>query len=141
MEALIATLGTKVSELSEGEGFGEKALLKKGGRRIASIVANTPCDLLIIKKDMYLKVVTKFDKRRQMKLKFMKHNIPYLNSVISSAVWDNIFFLIHEMDAAEGTALAHEGAEGKYVYFVQSAYSDLEKKIIADGRAKNHIKR
>jgi len=70
----------------------------------------------------------------------MKHNIPYLNSIISSAVWDNLFFMIHEMDPTKGTVIANEGAEGKYIYFVQNGFCDLEKNITVENKKlKNHI--
>ena len=43
---LIESLGTKISEMKAGEGFGEKALMVKNGKRAASIVTNSNSDFL-----------------------------------------------------------------------------------------------
>lgn len=135
---LIESLGKKLSEMKEGEGFGEKALLAKCGKRTASIVTNTNCDFLVMMKKDYVEIITKYDKRRQAKMKFMTKYIPYLDSIVSSEIIENLFYLIKEVDHSKGAVVAQEGAPGKHLFFIQDGYCDIEKTIIGEiGTGKN----
>ena len=136
---LINSLGIKVGEMHEGEGFGEKALLAKNSKRTASVVTNTNCDFIILSKKDYIDIITKFDKRSQEKMKFMKTCIPHLNSITSSEIWSNLFYLVREVDYSKGIILGAEGAPGKNIYFINDGYCDLEKTIIVN-RTKLHQK-
>lgn len=134
---LIESLGSKLTEMKEGEGFGEKALLAKCGKRTASIVTNTNCDFLVMMKKDYVEIITRYDKRRQAKMKFMTKYIPYLDSIVSNEIIENLFYQIKESDHSKGAVVAQEGAPAKHLFFIQDGYCDIEKTIISESTGKN----
>jgi len=126
----IAEMGTKVKEIFEGEGFGDKALVEKNSKRTASVLTNVNSEFIVILKDDYLNIINRFDKRKHAKMDFMKKNIPYLDSLASLEIWDDLFYLIKELDSHKEAIIINEDQIGQNLYFVASGQCTIEKKLI-----------
>jgi len=130
LNQLISSLGVKIKDMKEGEGFGDKALVEESAKRTTSVVTNTFCEFIVIMKKDYLDIIKRYDKRRQAKTEFMKNQIPYLNTINSSNIWEDIFYLIKDVDHTHGSAIVHENEIGNRILFVVTGYCQLEKEIV-----------
>lgn len=129
MDALVAEMGVKIKDLKEGEGFGEKALIENS-KRTASILTNTNCEFILVFKDDYLSVVNKFDNRRQAKIQFVKTKIPFMDSINSMEIWDQLFYEVKDQDYPRETVIVTEDKPGNYIFFLASGQCIVEKTFI-----------
>ena len=127
LKKIIAEMGKKIKEMQEGEAFGEKALTNKDATRTTSILASTNCEFLVISKDDYLNIIKKHDKSRSLKMESMLKYIPYVDTISSTEILEDLFFIIKEHDYQRGTIIAEEGNPGKLVFIIVNGYCDLEK--------------
>jgi len=135
---MITRHGIKIKEIKEGEGFGEKSLVEQFGKRSTSIITNTHCEFIVIMKNDYVNIIRRYDKRRQAKIDFMRDKIPYLNTISSSIIWEDIFYLIKDADYTKGTAIANENEKGNQIFLVVQGYCELEKGIIIEEKNRHH---
>lgn len=131
IENLIAKLGVKLKEMKEGEGFGEKALVEKANRS-TSVVTNSNCEFIVIMKHDYMNIIKRFDKRHQIKSAFMSTKIPFLNTINSPVIWEDIYYLIKDIDRPKGSILANENETGDKIFFIETGSCELEKTIIVE---------
>lgn len=131
-ESLIGGMGEKVNEIHEGEGFGEKALTNTEPIRTASIMTTTNCDLIIIHKEHYLQITTRYDNRRQAKKAFMGKNIPFLESLNSLAILDGLYGLLLEQEYPKEALITSENQFGRFIYFIVSGECAIEKTFLVD---------
>lgn len=122
-------MGQKISEMSEGEGFGEKALTEKSGKRSATILAITNCECIIISKDDYINIVRKYDKRTQRKESFMRKCLPCLDNVASSVIIEDLYFLLKEHEWNQGRQITKEGDFASHVYFLYEGVCEVQKTL------------
>lgn len=130
MDKRITEMGTKVKEITEGEGFGDKALVEKNGKRTASVLTNVNSEFIVILKDDYLNIISRFDKRKHAKMEFMKNNIPFLDSLASLEIWDDLFYLIKEIDCLKDVTICNDNQIGNNLFFVSSGQCSIEKNLI-----------
>ena len=127
---LIAEMGVKIKEMDEGEGFGEKALVERDGKRTTSVVTNADCEFIVITKEDYLNIIRKYDKRRQIKEEFMKQHIPNLSTINSPAIWDDIYYLIKDINYPRGSVIVNENEQGDKIFFIVEGCCEIEKNIV-----------
>ena len=125
----IAEMGSKVKEIKEGEGFGDKALVERNNKRTASVLTNVNSEFIVILKEDYLNIINRFDKRKHAKMDFMKKSIPFLDSLASLEIWDDLFYLIKELDCNKEVVLCNENKIGHNIYFIASGQCSIEKNI------------
>jgi len=124
--------------MKEGEGFGEKALVEQFAKRSTTIITNTHCEFIVIMKNDYVNIIRRFDKRRQAKIDFMRDKIPYLNTISSSVIWEDIFYLIKDADYNKGTAIVNENDKGKEIFLIVKGYCELEKDIVVGEKNRHY---
>ena len=123
-------MGFKIKEMNEGEGFGEKALVEKDGKRTTSVITNVDCEFIVIMKDDYLNIIRKYDKRRKTKEDFMKEHIPNLKNINSTVIWDDIYYLIKDINYPRGSIIVNENDQGDKIFFIVEGCCEIEKNII-----------
>lgn len=133
LEELISKYGVKIKEMKEGEAFGEKALIEKNAKRTTSVITNTNCEFIVINKNDYINIINKYDRRRQIKTHFMKTKIPCVGIIRSPEIWEDIFYVIKDLDYPIGSVLVNEGDQGNRVFFIVNGYCELEKNIVVQG--------
>ena len=136
MENLIAEMGVKVKDINEGEGFEEKALAEKSSKRGCSILTNETCEFIVVLKEDYNQIMSRFDQKRILKKEFMMKSIPFLDSINSMAIIEDLFYLLKDEDLPKDAPITTEGHVGDYVYFIASGECTVEKTF-----ARKNIKR
>lgn len=127
MENLIGEMGTKVKDINEGEGFEEKALIEQNSKRGYSILTNMTCEFIVVLKEDYNQIMSRFDQKRNMKKEFMMKSIPFLDSINSMAIIEDLFYLLKDEDLPRDATIVTEGHVGNYVYFIASGECTVEK--------------
>ena len=119
----------KIAELKEGQGFGEKALVDTSALRTASAFTKTNCELIVIMKEDYVNIISRFDVRRNAKLEFMKGYIPELNALSSLAILNDLFYFIQEHDYSKHNVIMKEKEIGDSIFFIGSGECTIEKAL------------
>ena len=123
--------GFVLNNLTQGESFGEKALLGEVSKRTATVVAATDVELMIIKKRSFLEITQKFNLEKEKKRKLFMRMLPYLNLIRSINTLENLLYCFKEENLILGFCVTEEDsidAEGK-IYFLAEGRCKVERKF------------
>lgn len=126
MDEKLKSYGFVLNNLTQGESFGEKALLGEVSKRTATVVAATDVELLIIKKRNFLEITQKFNLEKEKKRKLLMRMLPYLTIIRSINTLENLLYCFKEENLILGFCVTEEDS------------IDTEEKIffLAEGRCK-----
>ena len=129
----VQELGYVRNELSEGDCFGEKALLASEGelaRRTATVLAKTDVEFLILKKNDFMEITQNFNKEKERKKKFLISVIPFLNNITSAGTLENLMYSFKEEKIILGLTLTNEEDvdRDQKIYFLIEGRCRVERK-------------
>lgn len=128
----IKEFGFVLNSLTEGESFGEKALLGEAGKRTATVVAQTDVELLIIKKRNFLEITQKFNMEKEKKKKFLMSTLPYLKTIHSMNTLENLLYCFKEENLIFGFSVTEEDSidSEEKIYFLLEGTCKVERNFI-----------
>jgi len=130
LDEKLKEFGFVLNSLTQGESFGEKALLGEGGKRTATVVATTDVQLMIIKKRNFLEITQKFNLEKEKKRRFLMNVLPFLNTIRSITNLENLMYCFKEENLILGFCVIEEDSfdrEGK-IYFLLEGRCRVERK-------------
>jgi len=130
-EEKLKNYGFVLNNLTQGESFGEKALLGEACKRTATVVAATDVELLIIKKQNFLEITQKFNLEKEKKKRLLMHALPYLNTIRSINTLENLLYCFKEENLIFGFCVTEEDSidVGEKIYFLAEGRCKVERKF------------
>ncbi|KAL4470274.1 hypothetical protein ABPG74_011885 [Tetrahymena malaccensis] len=130
VQQVVDLYGTKVNELSKGDGFGEKALLLKpqDAKRNATIIALEETVCITVLRNDFLKILENFNKENQLKEQLLYSQMPFLKLITSSSTKEALMLYFKNQSTTRGKYLTEEGKFGEDIFILQSGKVIIEKK-------------
>ncbi|EAR88262.2 cyclic nucleotide-binding domain protein (macronuclear) [Tetrahymena thermophila SB210] len=115
----------KVGELKAGQSFGELALINDSPRR-ATIKAQTDCDLAILSKKDYIKIIADMEEREiKKKIQFLE-GLPLFNQIHRRSLHEYIYYF-KIVNYKWKDIVYQQGEDPQYVYIIKSGEFILQK--------------
>ncbi|KAL4473217.1 hypothetical protein ABPG72_015598 [Tetrahymena utriculariae] len=115
----------KVGELKAGQSFGELALINDSPRR-ATIKAQTDCNLAILSKKDYIKIIADMEEREiKKKIQFLE-GLPLFNQIHRRALHEYIYYF-KIVNYKWKDIVYQQGEDPQYVYIIKSGEFILQK--------------
>ncbi|KAL4502372.1 hypothetical protein ABPG72_011959 [Tetrahymena utriculariae] len=132
VQQVVDLYGTKVNELSKGDGFGEKALLLKpqDAKRNATIIALEDTVCITVLRNDFLKILENFNKETQLKEQLLYSQMPFLKLITSSSTKEALMLYFKNQSTTRGKYLTEEGKLGEDIFILQSGKVVIEKKFL-----------
>jgi CRP-like cAMP-binding protein len=119
-----------VARYRTGEGFGEQALIKTGGRYTASVVAKNVCHLLTLDRALYVQLLAKaHEATLKEKLNYML-NFAIFAPINTKMV--NLLCCFHSRLAKRGEYIYRYGTRVHGLYFVVEGEVEIETQEIVE---------
>lgn len=128
MHKLATEHGEIIYKLKKGAFFGEKALLSSG-KRTATVMANTPCELITVSEDVFSYVREHLDKINLKKLNFMMNSFPGIEKIQYKPFLQNLLYLLEEKPVRLSAALTTEGQKSTNFYVLYEGVCNVYKKL------------
>ena len=132
LHSFASKFGTIKDKIKKGGYFGEKALATNQPRG-ATIITNTECELLTIRKEEFDLMMGKFERVNNHLKEFMYKYIPNIQLIYNKSVLENLLYVFNEKTFEKGNHLTLEEEEGNHFYIVAEGRCDLYKKWIKKG--------
>jgi CRP-like cAMP-binding protein len=117
----------KVSELKEGDSFGELALMNSKPR-LATIKTITPCKFAILSKDEYKSILEALDKEEiETKIRQLD-SIPFFTEYSRNFKY-RLLFAVEILEFYKGQIAFKEGSSDQNLYFVINGEFEITKKM------------
>ncbi|EAR89570.2 zinc finger, C2H2 type family protein (macronuclear) [Tetrahymena thermophila SB210] len=131
IQQVVDLYGTKVNELSKGDGFGEKALLLKpqDAKRNATIIALEDTTCITVLRNDFLKILENFNKENQLKEQLLYAQMPFLKLITSTSTKEALMLYFKNQSTTRGKCLTEEGKQGEDIFILQQGKVVIEKKF------------
>ena len=130
-EDFVANYGVIVDSVVKGGFFGDRALITNLPRA-ATLVTTTNCELLVITKDLFMSLKSRFDKKKNSTLDFIKKSIPTLDDIASKSFIERLLYLLKESHYEYGTTIISENSPGDHIYFIYEGECEVIKHLKVD---------